>query len=306
QDMEIFFLEGDAVPRNVFDTQVAAALVGYGESIGYSKLVLAAFEERLGKGQTFTDWSRRPLTKEQVAYALDDVRYLIPLYDSLSESIGKHEREQWLADELCRFEETEYYRRSADTAFRKVKGAGSLSDAELAILREIAGWREVEAEERDKPRSRIISDSLMIEISKRKPKNGDQLAGLRGLHPRLLKRSGRDLMACVERGLACSPEDYPVIQRKVRDEKLSALVNLMEIIVGVRSAESRVGASYLCGRSELHLVAQSPNPSEDQDLRVFRGWRREVVGEDLLALLRGEIVVTVNPETRDVELHSEA
>lgn len=305
QDMELFFLASGRPPRRVFDTQVAAALLGHGESIGYSRLVEKLLGQRLDKRETFTDWSRRPLREAQVEYALNDVRYLLPLREKLLDELARRGRESWLSRELEVFERSSYYQRDPETMYQRVRGAGKLEGKALAALQELAAWREEEARRLDRPRGHIVSDGILVEVARRLPTSLEDLRAVRGLHPRLLRRSGAGIVARVSRALKRSPTDYPApVERRPRDPKVDLLVDLLEVLIKVHAARLSISAGYLATRKELAELASDSLAGrlESSAHRVLRGWRGELVGEELLAFLRGKTRIRVEALTGNVVL----
>jgi ribonuclease D len=308
QDMEIFFAGRGAVPRNVFDTQIAAALLGYGESIGYSRLVEAVLGTRLSKGETITDWTQRPLTPRQIEYALDDVRHLLALRQRLAAELEELGRMEWLAEELTVYEEAGFYRRDSSRAFERIRGAARLSARELAVLKELAVWREEEAEVRDRPRSRILADELLIELARREPSRVEDIQAVRRIHPELVRRSGKEIVRRVARALASPPETYPRPLERSKDAALAPLVDLLEAFLKARAAELRIAPGYIASRSDLFELARSrlqgasAPEAEALDLPLLKGWRNELVGMDLLAFLEGRSRLAVEPRSGRVEI----
>jgi len=202
QDMEIMFDHSERTPARVFDTQIAAALLGMGEQPGYADLVRRVLNVRLKKGERTTDWSRRPLTPAQIEYALDDVRYLHTLHAELSAKLHRRERDQWLDEELEFYSQPSTYRRDPETLWMRVSRHRSLDRRSLGVLRELAIWREETASRRDIPRNRVTPDDVLIDLARRKPTKQEDLAALRRLHPKEAERSGRGIMEAVSRGMA--------------------------------------------------------------------------------------------------------
>jgi len=303
QDMMIFYDLGGDVPRNVFDTQVAAALVGHGDSIGHSKLVEALVGKRLRRAESYTDWSRRPLSDSQIAYALDDVRYLLAMRERLVRDLEAHGRERWLAEELAIYDEVSLYRRDPREMWRRVKGAGRLDGVELSVLRELAAWREEEAIRRNRPRGRILGDEQLVALSRRRPTNRPGLEEMRGLHARVVERSGKAVLAAIAGGAGAPRSSWPELPDVTpKDARLTLLVDLMETLLKARAAEQRISPGYLATRGQLYDVARSGDGG-DVDLPVLSGWRRELIGRELLALLEGRLAVTAtgSPPTVVVE-----
>jgi ribonuclease D len=304
QDMEIFYSLGRQPPRNVFDTQVAAALAGHGESISYARLVDAILGVRLSKVETFTDWARRPLTPQQIEYALADVKYLYPARRVLVDDLERRGRMDWLREELGFFEEVSHYERDPALAYRRIKSAARLEPRQLAVLRELAAWREEEAESLDVPRGRVIADELLVELARRSPATMESAAAVRGIHPRLLKRSGEEILRRVARGRSVPESDCPApVERRSDDADLALVVDLLDVVLKASAERVQVAPAYLGTRKQLLELARRElrgegDPSEP--LPILVGWRRQLVGEALLNLLAGRSSVAVARGAVDV------
>ena len=306
QDMEIFFCKSEALPRNLFDTQVAAALMGYGDSIGYSRLVLEMLGVKLSKGESRTHWERRPLTKRQLDYALNDVLYLEELRDRLSEDLSSRGRKEWLAEELAFYQDGNLYRRDPMSFYSRVKGAARLNRRELAILRVLAAWREEEARRRNKPRKRIVSDDKMIEVARRKPRTIERLRESRGFHRKFVERNGKIILELVAEGLEVAKEECPKrVNREGRDPELSLALDLLDTFLKTRAKELHMSPAYLASRGDLYDLVKSRADGRDApaDLRVLGGWRKELVGKDLLGLLAGRYRLSLDPAGMGVVIH---
>ncbi|MFP6632580.1 MAG: ribonuclease D [Planctomycetota bacterium] len=310
QDMEIFFCKSEALPLRIFDTQVAAALLGLGDSIGYSRLVDELLEIRLSKGEARTHWERRPLTDRQLDYALNDVLYLERMRDILKEKLGELGRAGWLEEELAFYQDSELYRRDPMTIYPRVKGAARLDRRELAILRFLAAWREEEAREKNKPRKRIVSDDKLIEISRRKPSSIERLGESRGMHRRFIDRNGKALLEMVRQGLDVPAAECPSsIKREGRDPGLALALDLLDTFLRTRAKELSMSPAYLASRGDLYDLVKATSAGRggaSSDVRVLSGWRRELVGEDLLGLLAGRYSLSLDPETAAVVIRDSA
>jgi ribonuclease D len=261
---------------------------------------------RLGKGETFTDWSRRPLTREQTEYALNDVRYLLQVMQALRAELEQLGRLKWLEEELRFYESAATYVKSHETRYRKVRGAARLDRRELAVLRELTLWREQEAEKRDWPRARVLQDDLLVEIARRKPRKVESIEAIRGVHSRLLQRCGRAIIKRVQKALDLPESAWPPLRTRSADEgELAAVVDLLEVVLRVRAGESKIAPAYLGGRRDLLELARRelrPRAGDGtlEPVALLQGWRRRLVGEKLLGLLRGGAQVRVDPEGRRV------
>ncbi|MFN8177256.1 MAG: ribonuclease D [bacterium] len=300
QDFQIAFDASDRPPRNIFDTQIAAAFAGHGDSISYAGLLTRELGVRLAKKETMTDWSRRPLTDAQIEYALDDVRHLLPLRDRLSERLQQLGRLEWIAEEHQPLENADAFRRDPRRAWERLSRRRSLDRRALAVLREVAAWREETAASRDVPRNRILGDELLVEVAKRAPKTRDALSAIRSLHERLLAQYGDEIVARVARGLAVPTNERPDSPaQRSEDPARARLVDLMDLLVQVRARETGIGRNVLATRVDLENVAAIHWGESDggPPPPVLRGWRGEIVGADLRRLLDGEILLGVDPHT---------
>jgi ribonuclease D len=303
QDLEIFFNLSGTVPAPLFDTQVAAAMVGLGTQVGYARLVESLLGRTLTKSETLTDWARRPLSPAQIDYALDDVRYLLAVYEELSARLKKMGRDQWLEDEWAAMADPAAYRRvSPQEAYRRVQGANRLKPRELAILREVAAWREQEAARRDRVPTHIVRDNLMIELARRAPATTAQLKDIRGLHPREIERQGEAILQAIHKGQSLPRDQWPrQPDRNELSEQESSLVALMQAWLRARAAEADIAPSYLASAADLKELVAS-EPQERETLEVLRGWRRRLVGADLLALIEGRAYLTWDPAGKRLRL----
>jgi ribonuclease D len=300
QDLEIIHNSSGLVPRNVFDTQIGGALIGYGDQPGYATLVEKILGVRLAKLETVTDWSRRPLTEGQVAYAFDDVRYLHSLRQHIGRELEKLGRTEWAREEMAHYEDESTYVKDSSGLFLKIARARILNRRGLAILRELAVWREEEAMRRDEPRGRILSDDVLVEIARRAPTRPSNLEVLRGIHPGELRRSGSEIVAAVGRATKLPESQWPEIPAGRNDDPETSLsVDLLEVFLKARARQARIGASYLGSRQDLADLLESiraDTPASDGVL-LLQGWRKRLIGEDLVALALGRLSLHIDPES---------
>lgn len=298
QDLEIFFVRTRRPPANIFDTQIAAALVGLGGQLAYGALVQKMLGVSIPKGESYTDWLQRPLSREQERYALSDVAHLLPLHDRLSERLRELGREAWVAEECAHFEEPGLYEQDPSTVWRRVRRSGALGPRGLAILRELAGWREAEAREDDRPRRRVLEDDTLVELARMAPATLDDLRRFRGLHPRALARSGEAIVAAIQRGLAIPDADCPRTEPFEKlDQDAALAAEFLDACLRALASRASIAPGTIGTRAEIEeLVARHrAGTLHEGDVPIFRGWRRTLIGDDLLAFLRGETAVSLDP-----------
>ncbi len=304
QDMEIVFARSGLLPKNVFDTQVAAALLGMGDQIGYANLISRLLGKRVKKGETVTDWAIRPLSRAQVDYALDDVRYLHEVRARLWERLAERGREGWLREEVEHYEVRDTYERDPQTLWSRISRMRSLDRRGLAVLRELAIWREDEAQRRDEPRGRIVADETLVEIARRSPKKPEDMKPLRTLHPRELARSGEGLVEAVRLGLLCPDDDCPRLEPvRAEDDRFSITVDLLEVVLRARALEHEIAPSYLGTRADLAALidgVRGTRPGRDTAPLLLAGWRKDLVGDELVAFLEGRATLRIDGVTGHV------
>jgi ribonuclease D len=278
QDLEVLYPVA-GLTRPVFDTQIAAALAGFPAQVGYAELVRRLLQHDLAKSHTRTDWSRRPLSDAQLAYALDDVRYLLPLARELERRLAQLGRLEWLAEELAGLEDTRGLAPDPQDAWQRLKGLRGLDPARTRLVRALAEWRERCALEHDRPRGWILDDAALREIVLRVPRNLAELAAIAELPPGVVKHRGTQLLECVAQAAVPDPAP-PAPVRPRPDPQRSALVRKLADLSQAVAAELEVAPEVLAPRRELEQLADG-----HRDGAVLRGWRRAVLGERLLAAL---------------------
>jgi ribonuclease D len=290
QDVEIFWKLAGLVPAPMFDTQVAAMVCGYGDQVSYSELVHSLCKVTIDKSSRFTDWARRPLAQAQIDYAIGDVTYLRDVYRALVGQLEKSGRRAWLDDEMKVLTSAATYEQNPEQAWERFK-TRARKPRDLAVLMDLAAWREQEAQTRDVPRSRVLKDDVLIEVALAAPRTREALANLRAF-PRGMERSkaGDDILAAIERGLARDPHTLPRLQRERRNGGGSAAtVELLKVLLRQVSDESGVASKMIATVEELEAIA-----ADDQaDAPALRGWRRKLFGERALELKRGDLALTV-------------
>jgi ribonuclease D len=300
QDLDIFAaLMGEPV-RGVADTQVVAAFLGYGFQVGLAVLLERVLRVRIRKDQTYTDWTRRPLRAEQLAYAREDVLHLLPLHDRLGEELVTRGRSTWVAEELRALEDAaRFAQMPAEERYRTVKGWQRLGGRDLAVLRALAAWRERSARRADVRPAFIAGDIVLTTLAARPVRTLEELRGVRGLTSGAVARHARGILAAIEEGLACPPERWPEppprLRRRAPPPGLTAL--LRAAVQAVAEREDIASEVIASTRDVEALAAGGDGLAE---VAVARGWRRRLVGETLLAIARGELAIRYDPAERAV------
>lgn len=291
QDLEIFYHLTGELPAPMFDTQVAAMVCGFGDSVGYETLVRKLAKAEIDKSSRFTDWARRPLTDKQINYALADVTHLRTVYRKLSDKLGDNGRREWLDEEIGTLTTHGTYVTEPDQAWKRVKSK-SAKPRFLAILREVAGWRELEAQARDTPRNRVLRDEALVEIAHHAPRSPGDLARTRGLGKRMAEGgAGAAILEAVERGLAVPVEDCPRPEKKEPLPRgLGPVSDLMKVLLKMKCEEHHVAQRLVANSDDIERLAAF---GDKADVPALAGWRRKIFGEDALALKRGDIAVLV-------------
>jgi ribonuclease D len=285
QDLEIIWNLGQLVPTPLFDTQIAAMVCGYGDSVSYEQLVNDLAKARVDKSSRFTDWSRRPLTDAQLTYALSDVTHLVSVYEALMAQLQKNGRLAWLSEEMSVLTSPETYQADPDNAWRRLSGRLRKSK-EVAVLMEVAAWREREAQTRDVPRGRILKDDALIDVAVSAPRSTEALSRLRSI-PNGFERSrtGADILEAVERGLTRDPATVPMPERSRGRGAAGAVVELLKVLLKAVAEQEGVAPKIIATVEELEAIAES----DTADVPSLHGWRRSLFGEKALALKNGQL-----------------
>lgn len=289
QDLEIFYVDAGVIPEPLFDTQVAAMVCGFGEQVGYETLVRKITKSDLDKSSRFTDWSRRPLTDAQATYALADVTHLRDIYEYLSARLAKSGRSKWVAEEMDVLEDPATYQADPDNAWKRVK-TRTQSGKFLAIVRELARFRETYAQERDVPRNRVFKDDALVELASTKPQSENDLG-----RSRLLLREARKgdiaagILDAIKVGMAVKPEDMPSVDNaRAKMQVNPALADMLRVLLKARTDDAEVAPKLIASSTDLDALAAG-----ERDVAALKGWRREVFGNDALQLCEGRVGLTV-------------
>ncbi|NPD17548.1 ribonuclease D [Xinfangfangia sp. D13-10-4-6] len=288
QDLEIFFVEGGVFPVPLFDTQIAAMVCGFGEQVGYETLVRKIAKANLDKTSRFTDWSRRPLSTAQQDYALADVTHLRVIYEWLSAQLAKNGRAPWVAEELAVLTDPATYTIHPDDAWKRIKTRTN-SGRFLAIVRELAKFRESWSQSQNVPRSRVMKDDALLELASTRPTTMEELG-----RSRLLLREGRKpeiadgILAAIQAGMAVRQEDLPKPDIQPDQPQINgALADLLRVLLKAKSEQLGVAPRLIAAASELDAIA-----SGRRDVEALKGWRSEIFGDEALRLCKGEIALT--------------
>jgi len=289
QDIEIVWHRAGIVPHPVFDTQVAAMVLGYGDSISYDQLVQRITGDNLDKSNRFTDWSRRPLAPAQISYALSDVTHLRDVYLALAADLNQRGRATWMEDEMEVLTSPETYRAEPERAWMRLK-TRVRKPKELAVLIEVAAWREREAQTRDVPRGRVLKDDSIGDIAIQAPTTTERLAALRSL-PKGFERSkwGEGILEAVKRGLERDPKSLPPIERQKVSQNGAATVELLKVLLRMTSERHGVAAKVIATVDDLDQISAD----DEADVPALKGWRRELFGDKALALKHGKLSLAI-------------
>lgn len=285
QDLEVLYGIAGSVPARLFDTQIAAAVLGHGDQVGYAALVQAMLGVALDKSHTRADWARRPLEPEQLRYAEDDVRYLGKIYERQLEALRQRGRLQWLEEDFQALCDPGLYTSVPEDAWERLRGASRLRGAQLAVLQELAAWRERRAQDLDKPRRWVLRDDLLVELARRMPASLAALKRLRDLPEATLRHHGAELLGIIQLAQQSAPASWPTLATNpTLGPGQEAMVDALMALVRMRAAEHGIGVPTLAKRGDLErLVAGDPASP------VLHGWRGALLGEELQALLAGRL-----------------
>jgi ribonuclease D len=294
QDLEIFYNLTGTVPTPLWDSQVAAMVCGFGESASYETLAGKLANARIDKSSRFTDWSQRPLTEKQLSYALSDVTHLRVIYDKLAKRIEKAGRESWVQEEMAILTDPKTYQLDPETAWQRLRPRTG-NRRFLAILKELAAWREAEAQRKNIPRQRLLKDEALLEAAANAPRSLADLGRMRALSKGMTEGSvGQAILAAVERGTAIPEADCPTLPEKPDvSGGRAALIELLKVLLKAKCDSNDVAQKLVANSADIETLAMEDTP----DIHALTGWRREVFGEDALALKRGEVALTVKGDS---------
>lgn len=299
QDVEIFLKLSGRIPAPIFDTQIAAMVCGFGDSVSYEALASSLAKARIDKSMRFTDWTQRPLSKRQLDYALSDVTHLRVVYEKLRRKLEKNGRAQWLEEEVAVLTDPATYRVEPRDAWRRLKPR-STNPRFLAILRELAAWREREAQEKDVPRNRIVRDEALSEVAAHAPTTVAELARMRSVPRGTAEgRFGQAMLEAVARAQALPEEDLPRPPQKVELPRgLGPVVDLLKVLLKMKCDQHHVAQRLVASAADVEAIAAD----DEADVPALHGWRRQIFGEDALKLKHGRLALAVEPGGRRLKL----
>ena len=290
QDMEIFFNLTKKIPHPVFDTQIAAMVCGYGDAISYDKLVKQIVEIEIDKSSRFTDWSQRPLSNTQLKYALSDVTHLRKVYESLEKQLKANNRETWLLEELGLVTNPNTYIVDPENIWSRLK-VRSGRPRFLILVKALASFREQEAQRKDIPRNRVLRDDVLLDIAARAPETPEELAKVRSISTNYAaSKSGNEILKTISLARKIPTEKAPKIEKRERkNNHSSAIVELLKVLLKMKSEENNVAQKLIAGTADLEAIAED----DMANVPALKGWRREIFGNDALLLKSGKIGLSI-------------
>ncbi|GAB6139327.1 ribonuclease D [Methylosoma difficile] len=293
QDLEIFFQETGKLPAPIFDTQVAAPLLGFQDNPGYAMLVSSFLNINLNKAHTRADWSKRPLTPAQIEYAADDVIYLCQVYQVILQKLAELGRADWLKHDFAELSNPAFYEVDPEKAWLRIKGKNKLTGKQLSIVQAVANWREKHAQSENRPKSWLLRDELIFDLAKLQPETTAELATVRGINERVVHKYGKELCQ-----LITDAKNRPPIplNEKGRPAKKSqqqeAILDILTAWVRVRAEENLLNPSILASRKDLEALLFNDSDDEEE-CPLMHGWRYAMAGKELVGLLNGELCLAI-------------
>ena len=296
QDLDLFATHAGQIPKPFFDTQIAAAMVGYGAQVAYSNLVQRLHGTKLAKAHTFTNWSARPLSDDQIAYALEDVEFLLSIHTHLLDRLSTLGRSEWISEEFARLETAVGEKsREPQERYQRIRGWETLKPKGAAVLRELAAWRETEARRRNVPRGRVMRDEVLLQLARHPPKSVNDLRGLRGVHSSEIDRHGGQLLVSITSALALPPSAWPEVPSERKpDPESTGIVELLQAVLKARAAEEGIASTMIATSADLQTLAEHKQNRATLDVPILRGWRRQLAGDLLLQVLDGAVTISVD------------
>lgn len=293
QDLEIFYQITGRIPEPVFDTQIAAPLLGFQENPGYAMLVSSFLNVNLNKAHTRTDWSERPLSQDQIQYAADDVIYLCKIYTKMCEQLEKLGRLNWLDSDFALLNDPELYQLSPENAWLKVRGKNKLTGRQLSILQSLTEWREQAAQTENKPRNWLFPDDMLLELAKLQPVNLADLSKIRNINERSVNRYGKILCELIDAARQRLPKPLKEKDRPIKKTpQHEAVMDVLNALVRIRAEENSLNPVILAARKDLEQLLFG-----EEDCPLLHGWRYNMAGKELQGLLQGQYSLSLTPDT---------
>jgi ribonuclease D len=297
QDLEIFYQMTGKVPGPIFDTQVAAPLLGYQDNPGYAMLVSNLLNVNLNKAHTRADWSRRPLSEEEIQYAADDVIYLCQIYQIMLKKLAALDRADWLKHDFKELENPNTYQVSPEKAWLKIRGKNKLTGKQLSIVQALAEWRENTAQAEDRPKTWILRDELIFDMAKQQSETMADLANIRGINERTVHRYGKKLCELI--AIAKNKEPIPLKEKErsiKKNQQHEAILDILTALVRIRAEDNSLNPTILASRKDLEVLLFN----EEDDCPLLHGWRYSMAGKELVGLLKGELLFGIQADKLSV------
>ena len=295
QDLEILHRLCDGVIQPVFDTQIAASVVGWGSQISFAKIVNKVLGKKIDKSETYTDWCRRPLSERQIEYALDDVRLLFPVYESLKKVLKRLNREEWLQGEFIQLEDPNNFKApNLEKLYMRIKNIRTLAPKNFAIICELAQWREKEAQVRDCLAKNIVRDESLLELARKAPIGSEGLSRIRGLHKNEITRSKKNILAAIQRGLNLPLDQIPKLPEFEIYKAPPGIEEMLSALVQIRAEKLKIEPSVLADRKKINdFVKCFDQKLSLENHPLFCGWRKQAIGNQLYLALTGEMALVI-------------
>ncbi|WP_394753514.1 ribonuclease D [Crenothrix sp.] len=293
QDLEIFHQITGKLPSPVFDTQVAAPLLGFQDNPGYAMLVSSFLNVNLNKAHTRADWSKRPLTEEQIQYAADDVIYLCQIYQVMTQKLAELGRSDWLVHDFSELENPELYLVAPEKAWLKIKGKNKLTGKQLSVVQALAEWREKTAQAENRPKNWLLRDEIVFDIAKLQPETQAQLGEVRGIDMRIINRHGAELCQLINAAKNRPPIPLNLTGKSAKkSQQQEAILDILTALVRIRAEENQLNPSILASRKDLEVLLFD----DDEECPLLHGWRFSMAGKELVGLLKGELSLGIEAD----------
>ena len=295
QDLEILHRLCDGVIQPVFDTQIAASVVGWGSQISFARIVNKVLGKKINKSETYTDWCRRPLSEGQIEYALDDVRLLFPVYENLKKVLKRLNREEWLQGEFIPLEDPDNFKApNLEKLYMRIKNIRTLAPKNFAIICELAQWREKEAQVRDCLAKNIVRDESLLELARKAPIDSEGLSRIRGLHKNEITRSKKNILAAIQRGLNLPLDQVPILPEFELYKAPPGIEEMLSALVQIRAEKLKIEPSVLADRKKINDFVKCFDQKRSlENHPLFCGWRKQAIGNQLYLALTGEMALAI-------------